>query len=57
LCRACGLIHDALNRRLGITGNATDALLNLAAEISRAVFDAIFIHDEPLGSLINPCPL
>jgi hypothetical protein len=43
----CGLIHDPLNFGFGIAGGPADALLNLAADISRAAFQTIPVHDWP----------
>jgi hypothetical protein len=43
----CGLIYGAFNFGFGIAGSLTNTLLNLAAEISRAAFKSILVHDWP----------
>jgi hypothetical protein len=41
----CGLIYGAFNLGFGIAGSLTNTLLNLAAEISRAAFKSVLVHD------------
>jgi hypothetical protein len=43
----CGLIHDTFNFGFGIAGSTADSFLNLAADISRAAFQTILVHDWP----------
>jgi hypothetical protein len=41
----CGLIYGAFDFGFGIAGSLTNTLLNLAAEISRAAFKSVLVHD------------